>query len=298
MTTENTLLSHSALSTTAPLTVTRFAPSPTGLLHLGHAYSALFAEAAATDKGGRFLLRLEDIDVGRCRPEFEAAIFEDLQWLGLHWETPVRRQSDHLDDHAAALAHLDDAGLLYPCFCTRKDLAREAAMSLSAPHSPDGPIYPGTCRNLDKTTREERITSGAPHALRLDTAKAMRTIGRPLTFTDSARGRIDVQPEDCGDVVLARKDIATSYHLAVVVDDARQGVTLITRGEDLLHATPVHRILQTLLGYSEPLYHHHALLHGPDGARYAKRDGAVTLAALRDKGATPEDIRQMIQDHA
>ncbi|MGY8959401.1 MAG: tRNA glutamyl-Q(34) synthetase GluQRS, partial [Alphaproteobacteria bacterium] len=260
--------------------ITRFAPSPTGFLHLGHAYSALYAESAARRAGGRFLLRIEDIDAGRSRPEFEAAIYRDLEWLGLEWETPVRRQSEHLDDHAAALTSLQDAGLLYPCFCTRKELAHEAAASISAPHSPDGPLYPGTCRALSAAARRERLSNGAPHALRLDMGQAMQTIGADLAFHDRGAGRIVVQPGQCGDVVLARKDIHTSYHLAVTVDDALQGVTLVTRGEDLLHATHIHRILQSLLGYPTPEYHHHPLLRGPDGQRLAKRDASLSLSAL------------------
>jgi glutamyl-Q tRNA(Asp) synthetase len=287
---------ETAPHTPRDLTVTRFAPSPTGLLHLGHAYSALFAESAARRAGGRFLLRIEDIDAGRSRPEFEAAIYRDLEWLGLEWETPVRRQSDHLDDHAAALAVLQDAGLLYPCFCTRKELAREAAVSISAPHGPDGPLYPGTCRTLSEAARQERLANGAPHALRLNMAQAMREISADLTFHDNGVGHIVVQPDRCGDVVLARKDIHTSYHLAVTVDDARQGVTLVTRGEDLLHATHIHRILQCLLGFPTPDYHHHPLLRGPDGQRLAKRDASLSLSALREGGATAEDIRRRVEN--
>lgn len=281
-----------------PSIVTRFAPSPTGLLHIGHAYSALFAEDAARKSGrkadGRFLLRIEDIDAGRCRPEFEAALYEDLQWLGLRWETPVRRQSDHMADYAAALETLRRDGLLYPCFCTRKDLQREATASASAPHGPDGPVYPGICRTLTARERETRIDGGAGYALRLDMAKAAQTLKRSLSFFDQACGRVVVDPYGCGDVVLARKDIRTSYHLAVVVDDALQGVTLVTRGEDLLHATHVHRVLQTLLKLPEPAYHHHALLRDSNGKRFAKREAGVTLAGLRKDGATRADIAKMI----
>lgn len=288
-------------ATASPMTpivtpiVTRFAPSPTGLLHIGHAYSALFAEDAARKTAdGRFLLRVEDIDASRCRPEFEAALYEDLHWLGLRWETPVRRQSDHMADYAAALETLRRVELLYPCFCTRKDLQREAAASASAPHGPDGPVYPGTCRTLTAHDRKSRIDGGAPYALRLDMAKAARTLKDPISFFDKARGRIAVDPLGCGDIVLARKDIHTSYHLAVVIDDALQKVTLVTRGEDLLHATHVHRVLQTLLKLPEPAYHHHALLRDANGRRFAKRDASVTLAALRKDGATRANIRQMI----
>ena len=280
--------------------VTRFAPSPTGLLHIGHAYSAMFAAAAARKAEGCFLLRIEDIDTGRCRPVFETAIFEDLQWLGLRWETPVRRQSDHISDYAAALENLQRADLLYPCFCTRKDLRREADASVSAPHGPDGSVYPGTCRNLTAQARESRIASGVSYALRLDMKKSLRRLNRdqskePLTFFDQVRGRITVDFHGCGDVVLARKDIHTSYHLAVVVDDAFQGVTLVTRGEDLLHATHVHRVLQKLLNFPEPAYHHHPLLRDSSGERFAKRTFGATLASLRKGGAAASDIHAMIR---
>jgi glutamyl-Q tRNA(Asp) synthetase len=199
-----------------------------------------------------------------------------------------------MNDYAAALETLGRDGLLYPCFCTRKDLRSEAAASASAPHGPDGPVYPGTCRALSAHARKSRIDGGAPYALRLDMEKAVRTLKDPLSFHDQARGRIAVDPLGCGDVVLARKDIRTSYHLAVVIDDALQGVTLVTRGEDLLHATHVHRVLQTLLNLPEPAYHHHALLYDSSGKRFAKRDAGVTLATLRAGGATRADIRQMI----
>jgi glutamyl-Q tRNA(Asp) synthetase len=271
-------------------TVTRFAPSPTGRLHLGHAYSALFAEAAARDAGGRFLLRIEDIDRGRCRPGFEDGIYEDLAWLGLRWETPVRRQSGHMADYRRALDQLQADGLLYPCFCTRKDLRAEAEGSVRAPHGPDGPLYPGICRGLPDAVAAARIAAGEAFALRLDMAQAAARVG-PLTFTDRARGTIAVDPESCGDVVLARKDVATSYHLAVTWDDALQGVTLVTRGEDLLHATHVHRVLQALLGLPEPAYHHHPLLTDDAGRRFAKRDRAETIQAMRDSGTSTDDVR-------
>jgi glutamyl-Q tRNA(Asp) synthetase len=269
-------------------TVTRFAPSPTGYLHLGHAYSALFAEAA----GDHFLLRIEDIDAGRCRPEFEAGIYEDLAWLGLRWEEPVRRQSEHMAEYRAALDRLDGEGLLYPCFCTRRDLREEAERSASASHGPDGPLYPGTCRDLPKDAAASRIAAGEAHAWRLDMGRAAARVGA-LTFTDRDRGTIAVDPAGCGDVVLARKDVATSYHLAVTLDDAAQGVTLVTRGEDLLHATHVHRVLQALLGLPEPEYRHHRLLTDGSGRRYAKRDRAETLRALREAGRTPDEVRAM-----
>lgn len=272
-------------------TVTRFAPSPTGLLHIGHAYSALFAVEACRP-GGRFLLRIEDIDTGRCRPEFEAAIYEDLAWLGLVWETPVLRQSDHMTDYAAALDRLDQEGLLFPCFCTRKELQRQAETSASAPHGPDGARYPGTCRTLSRAEAEDRKAAGERYALRLDINEAARRAG-PLRFRDYAHGEIEADPKSCGDVVLARKDIATSYHLAVTLDDAAQGVTLVTRGEDLLHATHVHRVLQALFDLPVPDYHHHGLLRDPSGRRFAKRDRAGTIRALREAGHSPEDVRAM-----
>jgi len=268
-----------------PLT-TRFAPSPTGLLHLGHAHSALFAWSTARRQGGRFMLRIEDIDRSRCRPEFETAILQDLAWLGLEWEHPVRRQSEHFADYVAALQRLDSAGLLYPCFCTRAEIAAAG----EAPHGLEHGTYPGTCRGLSRGERQERIDSGRPYALRLDSGEAARRTG-PLTFTDRAHGRIAVDPALNGDVVLARKDTPTSYHLAVTVDDARQDVTLVTRGEDLLPATQVHRLLQALLGLPEPNYHHHPLLTDETGRRLSKRHGALSLRALREAGLTPAEAR-------
>ena len=279
--------------TAANQTVTRFAPSPTGFLHLGHAYSALFAQQKA---GNRFLLRIEDIDAGRARPEFEAAIIEDLAWLGLRWETPVRRQSDHMDDYRAALDRLDARGLLYPCFCTRKEIRAEIEESGFAPHDivhgPDGIVYPGTCRALTADERRQRRAEGTPFALRLDMAKAVGATG-PLAWTDEDQGETAAKPEIFGDVVLARKDTPASYHLAVTVDDHRQGVTLVTRGEDLFPATHVHRLLQALLGLDTPSYHHHKLLTTEDGKRFAKRDKSQTIRALREAGKTAEEVRAM-----
>jgi glutamyl-Q tRNA(Asp) synthetase len=275
-----------------PPIVTRFAPSPTGLLHLGHAHAGLFAWNAARRAGGRFLVRIEDIDPVRCRPDFVAAIFDDLAWLGLDWEMPVRLQSQHLEDHAAALARLGAMGLLYPCFCTRKDIEAEIANSGHAPHGPDGPVYPGLCRGLSATQRAERLDSGQPHAVRLDMTGAIRLAG-PLTWRDDAVGIVAARPDIFGDVVLARKDTPTSYHLAVTVDDALQGVTLVTRGTDLFEATHVHRLLQDLLGLPVPVWHHHRLLTDESGRRYAKRDRAVTIASLRAAGHTPQRVREM-----
>jgi glutamyl-Q tRNA(Asp) synthetase len=270
-------------------TVTRFAPSPTGYLHLGHAYAAIFAHDAARDAGGRFLLRIEDIDTGRCRPQFDAAIVEDLAWLGLRGEEPVRRQSEHMDDYRAALATLDAAALIYPCFCTRAEIAQ----ATTAPQGPDGPVYPGTCRAIDPAVRARRIAAGAPYALRLDMMHASSRVGA-LTWHDRARGAVEAAPERFGDVVLARKDTPTSYHLAVTLDDALQGVTLVTRGEDLAPVTDIHRLLQALLDLDVPEYHHHRLLTDAAGRRLAKRDLAATLRELRAAGHTPEDIRRMI----
>ncbi len=273
--------------------ITRFAPSPTGLLHLGHAYSALFAWRLAEASGGRFVLRIEDIDPGRCRPEFEAAIHEDLAWLGLAWEEPVMRQSARIDAYGAALGALDDRGLLYPCFCTRSDIADEIARSGAAPHAPhhgpDGPVYPGICRNLDAVARSARIAAGDPYALRLEMAKALAQVG-PLSWFDRTRGEQTARPGAFGDVVLARKDVATSYHLAVTVDDAAQGITLVTRGEDLFAATHIHRLLQALLGLDVPEWHHTPLLANEKGVRLAKRDRAETLRTMREGGIAPGDI--------
>lgn len=266
---------------------TRFAPSPTGYLHRGHAYSALTAHAAARAEGGRFVLRIEDIDATRCRPEYEAAIFEDLAWLGLTWETPVRRQSEHLADYQAALARLEAEGLLYRCFRTRKELAQAMA---SAPHGPME-VYRGQPVAADEEAR--RLAEGEPFAWRLSLDAAARRLGGfvGLTFTDEAAGVVQARPELGGDVVLARKDVGVAYHLAVVVDDALQEITHVIRGQDLFEATHVQRLLQALLGLPTPAYRHHALITGPDGRRYAKRDGAETLRALRERGMSAAELR-------
>ena len=279
---------------------TRFAPSPTGLLHLGHAYAALIAYDLAKVKGGRFLLRIEDIDAGRCRREFENAIFEDLVWLGLEWETPVRRQSEHLDLYREKLEALKARGVVYPCFCTRKEIAEEIARMGSAPQGPEGAPYPGTCRRLSADEREARIASGEPHTLRLwvEAAAAALDPHRPLTFTETGRGSRGEHgqvPADLflfGDIVLGRKDVGVSYHLAVTVDDHFQGVTMVTRGEDLFPATHVQRLLQELLGFSSPRYYHHPLIRHESGRKLAKRDKDETLKALRHKGATALDVRR------
>jgi len=272
--------------------VTRFAPSPTGYLHVGHAASALTGWRAARDAGGRFILRIEDIDATRCRPEFERAIHEDLAWLGLTWDNPVRRQSQYMADYATALDQLDRLGVLYPCFCTRREIAAEIAAAANAPHGPDGPPYPGSCRALSAAERADRMERGLPYALRLHAAAAARIAG-PLSWEEEGRGALAVEPGKLGDAVLARKEVATSYHLAVTVDDALQGVTLVTRGEDLFHATHLHRLLQALLGLAAPRYRHHMLLTGADGRRLAKRDGSLTIRALRAAGRTPPEVRAM-----
>ena len=269
--------------------VTRFAPSPTGYLHLGHAHAALFARAAAGEDG-KFLLRIEDIDAGRRRPAFEAAIYEDLAWLGLRWEKGVRRQSEHMADYAKALETLDRAGLIYPCFCTRAEIRAEIARSGAAPHGPDGPLYPGTCRGL--ADAKARVAAGESHALRLDMARAAAEAG-PLAWRDRARGRIEARPGRFGDVVLARKDTPTSYHLAVTVDDHLQGIGLVTRGADLFEATHVHRLLQALLGLATPEYLHHRLITDGEGRRLAKRHDALAIRALRERGRTPGEVRAM-----
>jgi glutamyl-Q tRNA(Asp) synthetase len=255
--------------------VTRFAPSPTGRLHLGHAYSALVAHDFARERGGTFLLRIEDIDPGRVRPEFVDGIFEDLLWLGLEWDGELIYQSERLPLYAGALERLKARGLLYPCFCTRADIAASAA----APHGPDGLVYPGTCRGLIDPNLSR------PHAWRLDVAKAAAAAG-PLYWMDEDT-EVEAEPQAFGDVVLARKDAPASYHLAVTLDDEAQGVTDVVRGRDLYPSTDVHRLLQALLGLSTPAYHHHDLLTDAAGNRLAKRHGAPTLAELRGAGADP-----------
>jgi glutamyl-Q tRNA(Asp) synthetase len=267
---------------------TRFAPSPTGLLHTGHAYAALRAWDEAQKGGGQMLLRLEDIDTGRCREHFETAVFEDLAWLGLTWPQPVWRQSGRMDFYQAALSRLQSLGVIYPCFCTRRELS-----AIDAPQGPDGPLYPGTCRALSHGERADRMATAAHYALRLDTAKAARLAG-PLTWIDLDRGLQNAAPALLGDVVLARKDIATSYHLAVTVDDAAQGITVVTRGEDLFASTHIHRLLQALLSLPVPVWRHHRLICDAAGRRLAKRDDAQSLRSLRDQGLTPAAIRQSL----
>jgi len=276
--------------------VTRFAPSPTGYLHLGHAFSALFAWRRAREAGGQFLLRLEDIDPARCLPEFADAILQDLAWLGLDWDGPVRVQSQHLREYRAALDTLAARGLVYPCFCTRADIQREMQQSAAAPHAPDGSArYPGTCRRLSDDERAARIAAGERFALRLDMARALACVPGTLTFDEAGEGTIVCDPERSGDVVLARKDAPASYHLCVTHDDAMQGVTLVTRGADLKPVTHLHRLLQALLHWPTPAYAHHRLLTDASGRRLAKRDRAATLRALRASGCSPAEVRSLVQ---
>ncbi|WP_420138502.1 tRNA glutamyl-Q(34) synthetase GluQRS [Sphingomonas sp.] len=265
------------------LRISRFAPSPTGRLHLGHAYSAVRAHDLARHAAGRFLLRIEDIDRTRSRETFVTGIEEDLRWLGLTWDGEVIRQSRRMPVYATALERLKDQDLLYPCFCTRSEIAASA----SAPHGPEGQVYPGTCRSLDSDVRARR--AGEPHCWRLDMARAVARVG-PLRWHDATAGWIAADPLPQGDVVLARKETPTSYHLAVVIDDAAQDVTDVVRGVDLSAATHVHRLLQALLDLPTPAYHHHPLLVGADGARLAKRNGAMPLATLRAEGADPDRL--------
>ncbi|MCB1521666.1 MAG: tRNA glutamyl-Q(34) synthetase GluQRS [Hyphomicrobiaceae bacterium] len=288
--------------------VTRFAPSPNGPLHLGHALSALVGFQWARSGKRRFLVRIEDIDPQRSCAEHVAGILEDLDWLGIVSDGPLRRQSEHLDDYRAATRQLEKMGLVYPCFATRGEIAaeirRRAANGVLTPADPDGtPLYPGICRDLPQEVVERRKSAGEPFALRIDMARALAMASRlanglPLTFLaeDDAGNlvRRAADPSRWGDAVIVRKDTPTSYHLAVVVDDALQGVTRVTRGEDLLAATDLHRLLQVLLGLPEPRYHHHALLRGPDGRKLSKSEGAESLGQLRARGVTPAEIRQLI----
>jgi glutamyl-Q tRNA(Asp) synthetase len=281
----------------------RFAPSPNGNLHLGHALSALLNFDMARAAGGKLLLRIEDIDETRCRPEYERAMLDDLAWLGIAWEQPVRRQSEHLDDYRAALARLEAHGLLYPSFESRSDIAALVAERERAgawPRDPDGaPLYPGNAKSISPAGRKRRIETGERYALRLDMAAAVARVG-PLTWTEIGQGPggesgvVPAAPMAWGDVVLARKETPTSYHLAVAVDDALQGVTDVVRGQDLFLATGVHRLLQTLLGLPAPVYHHHRLLLDADGRKLSKSTQATGLRELRAQGARPADIRRMV----
>jgi glutamyl-Q tRNA(Asp) synthetase len=281
--------------------VFRFAPSPNGYLHLGHALSALRNFDLARAAGGRFLLRIEDIDAARCRPDYEQAIYDDLAWLGITWEQPVRRQSAHFDEYGAALARLDAMGLVYPSFESRGEIARlVAARETHAPwpRDPDGaPLYPGDARALAPSERRRRMEAGDPYALRLDMAAAIARTGALSwgeTGAESEAGSVAAAPQMWGDVVLARKETPTSYHLAVVVDDARQGVTHVVRGQDLFWSTSVHRVLQALLDLPAPSYHHHRLILDAEGKKLSKSTRATALRALRESGATAADIRRMV----
>ncbi|WP_367717764.1 tRNA glutamyl-Q(34) synthetase GluQRS [Nitratireductor sp. GISD-1A_MAKvit] len=285
--------------------VFRFAPSPNGRLHLGHAFSALLNHRMARDVSGRFLLRMEDIDTTRCSAELERGVLCDLVWLGLDWEEPVRRQSEHFDDYRAALERLIDAELVYPAFMSRGEvrgrIADHEADGEPWPRDPDGaPLYPGDDRHLATTEREARIAEGHPFAWRLDMSAALRHLGTTLTWEETECGSggetgcIAARAEAWGDVVLARRDVPASYHLSVVVDDALQGVTHVVRGRDLFQATAVHRVLQELLGLPVPQYHHHELVLDRDGRKLSKSRGDTSLHALRQSGATPADIARMV----
>ena len=270
--------------------VTRFAPSPTGRLHLGHAFAARFAYDKAKENGGKFLLRIEDIDPVRCKPEFIDGILEDLDWLGLKWDEKPVGQSERMDVYAAALRKLKDAGVLYPCVCTRKEIESEITRMGHAPHAGETAVYPGTCRGkrLDLSLYDR-------WSWRLDVAKALNLTGGELYFTDESRGTVKANPAIFGDIVLARKEIPASYHLCSVADDAAQGVTLVTRGDDLFDSTHVHRVLQALLGLPTPRYCHHPLVLDAEGRRLAKRDGSVTIKSLREKGLNPAEIFELIK---
>lgn len=288
---------------TAP--VFRFAPSPNGALHLGHAYSALLNFAMARTAGGRFLLRIEDIDITRCTPELEAQIYRDLAWLGLEWEEPVRRQSEHFDDYAEALERLVDAEIVYPSFMSRGQM-RAYIVDAEAggpawPRDPDGaPLFPPVDKQRSQAERRRRMAGGEPFAWRLDIEAAMAHLGHPLSWEESGSGpggetgNVPGRPEIWGDVVIARKEVPASYHLAVVADDALQGITHVVRGRDLFHTTAVHRLLQELLGLSVPRYHHHALILDEDGRKLSKSRGDTGIAALRAAGAIPADIARMV----
>jgi glutamyl-Q tRNA(Asp) synthetase len=277
---------------TSDLTVTRFAPSPTGYLHLGHVRSALEGWRAARGAGGRFLLRLEDIDQARCRGEYAVAILEDLAWLGLNWDGPVRKQSEHFPDYRRALDRLETMAVIYPCFCTRREIRDEIARAGGAPHALSGPPYPGTCRSLDPRRRAEKLRAGVDYALRLDLARALALTG-PLDWIEEEGDgphRQLADPAPLGDIVVARKSMPTSYHLAVTIDDAIQRITLVTRGKDLAAATHIHRVLQALLDLPTPRYRHHELVTDAAGRRLSKRDRALTIRAMRESGIRPGEI--------
>jgi glutamyl-Q tRNA(Asp) synthetase len=276
--------------------VFRFAPSPTGHLHLGHAYSALLDYELCQKTGGRFLLRIEDTDLTRCRPEYEAAIYDDLRWVGLTWEEPVRRQSEHFAAYRAALDRLKQLGLVYPSFMTRAEIEATAS-DPSWPRDPDGtPLYPGTERTIGAAAIAERIAAGTPLSQRLFMDRAVELVG-PLSWIEEGFGdrqALVAHPEAWGDVVIARKDTPTSYHLSVVIDDALQGVTNVVRGRDLFHATSIHVLLQRLLGLPSPVYHHHRLIVDASGRKLSKSDRDMSVRSLREAGKTVEDVRRMV----
>jgi glutamyl-Q tRNA(Asp) synthetase len=272
-----------------PDVVVRFAPSPNGLLHLGHAYAAMMAHDFARERGGRFLLRIEDIDSGRSRPEFVRAILEDLRWLGLDWDGPVIFQSDRLDSYVAAADQLKAMGLLYPCFCSRAEL-RQLQDAGQQSEVPDGPVYPGTCRHLDRELARERAAS-EPHGWRLDIAKAMALTG-PLQWTDGRHGPQACQPELLGDVILVPKEMPVAYHLAVTLDDARDGITHVVRGDDLFASTHIHRLLQALLDLPTPIYFHHSLLLDEKGEKLSKSRDSASLSVLRLAGHSGHKLLQ------
>lgn len=285
--------------------VFRFAPSPNGALHLGHALSATLNFDLARRTGGRFLLRIEDIDVARCTPELEAAIYDDLAWLGLAWEEPVRRQSEHFADYEGVLKKLVRAELVYPAFMSRGEMrayiSEAGDHGRTWPRDPDGvPHYPPADRKLSQRERRRRIDSGAPFAWRLDVGAALARIDQPLVWSEfpdeslAGASRVEARPQDWGDIVIARKDVPTSYHLSVVLDDAVQGVTHVVRGRDLFHATSVQRLLQELLGLPEPIYFHHRLMLGEDGRKLSKSSRDTGLGALRAQGVTQDEVRKMI----
>lgn len=286
-----------------PPPVFRFAPSPNGFLHLGHARSALLNFDLARQSGGRMLLRIEDIDTTRCRPEYEQAIYDDLAWLGIAWEQPVRRQSEHLPLYREAVERLTRKGLIYPAFESRADIARMVAEKDKSgpwPRDPDGaPLYPGTGKHLTEAERAQRLRAGTPYALRLDMDAAVARAGLLSWIEEGAgpdgeTGSVPAQPEQWGDVILARKDTPTSYHLSVVIDDALQGITHVVRGQDLFRATGVHRLLQQLLGLPQPVYRHHALVLDEAGQKLSKSTRSTALRELRAGGMAPDEVRRLV----
>lgn len=279
--------------------VVRFAPSPNGYLHLGHAYSALLNQWIARERGGKLLIRIEDIDPERSRPHFETALLEDLAWLGLEWEQPPRRQSEHLCDYRDALEKLMRRGLAYPCFCSRAQIVAQCAAEKAWPRDPDGSLlYPGTCRRLSLAKREARINAGAHYSLRLDMAKAIQCVQAPLAYIECHEGpekvKVTVDPARWGDALIGRRDVPASYHIACTLDDENQGVTDVVRGVDLEAATGLHRLLQALLGLRTPVYRHHRLVLDDEGEKLAKSRSAVSLRDLRAQGVTPEEIRRRL----